>query len=771
MGLLEIKSIPRRYSEKEQPKHNLKTNNNMNYLRHALLLLAFLCLISPAGAYQAVLTADTYVNVTVATPPNEGAATSLVIAGSGGHSQDVGLVKYSFGTLPSGTSASQVSRAILTVYVDSLSFASGTTGTVYVYPVTQGNFSEASEPSISGSSNTGSYPLIVSGTSIASATIAAATSTSSGSLGNFVTFDITSQVQSWLTTPSSNFGLAIKIYSSDLTIGLDSKESTTTSQPATLEVDLAGAAGAAGATGPAGPAGPTGPAGANGTAGAQGAQGPAGSQGPAGANGAPGATGPAGPQGPAGSENGPEVALPSTTSSSSGLITLDGASFLHSYGSDNTFLGSSSGNFTLTGSGNTGEGYYTLNAETSGSNNVATGTLALAANTNASGNVATGYKTLTANITGDYNVGMGYLALEDNTSGSRNVALGTTALAASNGSNDTAIGNQALLSNTSGNNDTASGSQALSSNTTGTDNTASGYQALYSNTIDSEFYGGNVADGYQALYSNKSTGGDGDADLNTAVGYQALYSNTDGFINTAIGAQALYSNKTGQYNVAAGEGALTNNTTGSNNVAVGVNAGLNVTQSNNIDIGNAVINDNGTTSSDTSSDSGVIRLGAPGLQSTAYVAGIYGTTVTGVAVQVNSSGQLGVLSSSRRFKDNIKNMGQVSDVLLALHPVTYHYKPALDPSATPQFGLVAEDVAKIDPDLVVWGKDGKPYTVRYEAVNAMLLNEFLKEHQKVQSQEAKVESQETQLAAQQKELQSMESKLGEIESQVHTDHP
>jgi hypothetical protein len=227
--------------------------------------------------------------------------------------------------------------------------------------------------------------------------------------------------------------------------------------------------------------------------------------------------------------------------------------------------------------------------------------------------------------------------------------------------------------------------------------------------------------------------------------------------------------------VGIGTGAL-DATTGSNSLGIGEKAGNLVgTGSNNIDIGNY----NRYANNSLNNDAGTIRLGLPGTSSAVFMAGIFGMTSSlGAPVLVNSSHQFGMLTSSRRFKDDICTMGSTSDVLMALQPVTYRYKAQIDPAGLPQFGLVAEDVAKVDRDLVSWDKDGKPYTVRYQAVNAMLLNEFLKEHQKGQSQEAemqaeetKVQSQEAQLAAQQKELQSMESKLENIESQVHTEHP
>jgi hypothetical protein len=229
-----------------------------------------------------------------------------------------------------------------------------------------------------------------------------------------------------------------------------------------------------------------------------------------------------------------------------------------------------------------------------------------------------------------------------------------------------------------------------------------------------------------ALYSNTT------ASDNTATGYQALQSNTTGPRNTANGFQALVNNTIGYNNTAVGYQALVNNTTGTNNVALGTLAGENLTtgSNNNIDIGSRGI----------AGESQTIRIG--NVQTRTFIAGIHGVTVTGTAVVVNSSGQLGVAPSSQRFKAEIKPMDKASEAILALKPVTFRYKKELDPGGIPQFGLVAEQVEKVNPDLVVRDAEGKVFTVRYEAVNAMLLNEFLKEHHKIEEQGRKVQEQE-----------------------------
>src|SRR2546430_1897738 len=313
---------------------------------------------------------------------------------------------------------------------------------------------------------------------------------------------------------------------------------------------------------------------------------------------------------------------------------------------------------------------------------------------------------------GFFNTATGFEALFSNTTGSAN----------------TANGYQALFNNTGGNNDTANGLEALFSNTTGSFNTASGLEALFSNTTGSF----NTASGQGSLFSN-TTGLN-----NAAEGFQALFSNTIGNFDTASGQGSLFSNTTGRNNTADGQNALRSNTTGSSNIALGSNAGFNLTVgSNNIDIFDRCV----------AGEANTIRIGKQGTQRTTFIAGISGATVTGTAVVVDSNGQLGVAPSSQRFKDAIKPIDKASEAILSFQPVTFHYKKDLDPEGIPQFGLVAEEVEKVNPDLVARDEQGKPYTVRYEAVNAMLLNEFLKEHKKLEEQDTTIAKQQKQIEA------------------------
>ena len=259
---------------------------------------------------------------------------------------------------------------------------------------------------------------------------------------------------------------------------------------------------------------------------------------------------------------------------------------------------------------------------------------------------------------------------------------------------------------------------ALSSNTTGDGNTALGYQALTSNT----------------------TGG-----ANTAFGTNSLLSNVGGISNTANGDGALYNNN-GNYNSAVGNQALYSNSSGSSNIGIGYQAGYNLTGSNNIDIGNVGV----------SSDSGIIRIGTVGTQTSFFVAGVNGVMTTNSAVPVlidTTNGQLGVTSSSRRYKEDIEDMGEASHALMDLRPVTYRYKqPYADGSKPIQYGLIAEEVAEVYPDLVAHTADGRIETVKYQVLDSMLLNE-------VQRQQTEIRGLEQQNRSLQERLEKLETVL------------
>ena len=285
---------------------------------------------------------------------------------------------------------------------------------------------------------------------------------------------------------------------------------------------------------------------------------------------------------------------------------------------------------------------------------------------------------------------------------------------------------------------TAEGTVALQNLTSGTDNTAIGRRALWANR-DGKF---NTAIGAAALDANVS------GDRNTATGVQAL-SGSKGSDNTANGYQALLYLTTGNSNTAVGSSALFRLRTGNSNIGIGFQSGKGLTTGNN----NIYVGNNGV-----DMENNTIRIGGPS-QSRSFITGISAVGVGGVPVNVNADGQLGTAPSSQRFKNEIKAMDQMSEAILALKPVTFRYKKEIDPERTPQFGLVAEDVQKVDPDLVVHDKDGKPYSVRYEAVNAMLLNEFLKAHRKIEKHGATIVRQQEQIDALAAGLQKVSTQL------------
>jgi trimeric autotransporter adhesin len=392
---------------------------------------------------------------------------------------------------------------------------------------------------------------------------------------------------------------------------------------------------------------------------------------------------------------------------------------------------------------NTAEGQNALFSLTTGQGNTAVGWLSLFSDTENSFNTATGVGALVFN-TADNNTATGAAALLSNTSGGNNTAVGATALLNNTeGQDNTAIGFQTLRFNTTGGSNTAIGIRALFANTSGTNNTAVGSQALLDNTSGIE----NTATGVSALFNN-TTGND-----NTAVGSSALHNNGSGGANTATGAAALAANTTGDINTAVGALALNNNTTGGQNVALGHRAGVNQTNGN----GNVYI--------------GAFVEGVAGESNACYIRSIFGqTSASGAQVVINSDNKLGTSTSSKRFKEDIRLMGKTSEAVFALKPVTFRYKKDLDPKSIPQFGLVAEDVEKVNPDLVVRDKKGKPYSVRYDQVNAMLLNEFLKEHRTVLEQKAIVEQLkqdfQSRLARQQKQIEALAAGLQKVSAQL-----
>jgi Chaperone of endosialidase len=387
-------------------------------------------------------------------------------------------------------------------------------------------------------------------------------------------------------------------------------------------------------------------------------------------------------------------------------------------GDFNTAVGFFSLVTTDTNDFNTGIGAGALFANTA-DNNTATGAAALLSNNSGSNNTANGSFSLSNNLTGNSNTAVGHDALYSNIVGSNNTAIGAAALFANTADNNTATGAGALMRNTSGFGNTANGWSALSNNTIGNNNTAIGVGTLFADMAGSG---------------------------NTAIGRDALSSNATGNNNTAVGEQALFSNTTGEGNVAIGREALSNSVTGVSNLALGINAGGQIITANN-----------------------VIAIGHPGanLSGTTWIGNVFGVTTqsgTTSPVVVSDGGQLGTVASSERFKKDIATMEKASEAILALRPVTFHYKSDLN--ETPQFGLIAEEVAKVNPALVLLDKEGKPFTVRYDAVNAMLLNEFLKDHSKVEQQDHKLQEQGAIIARQQKQIEALTAGLQKVSARL-----
>jgi hypothetical protein len=373
---------------------------------------------------------------------------------------------------------------------------------------------------------------------------------------------------------------------------------------------------------------------------------------------------------------------------------------------------------------NTAEGQKALFSLTTGAGNTAVGAFSLVADTQGSFNTATGAGTLLFN-TADQNTAMGAAALLNNTTG------GTFA-----GTGYTEVGPNVAV-----------GALALGQNTTAGANTAVGYQALGNMTIGlagANNGGFSTAIGFKALASADTSTGFGF--FNDAFGYKALANITIGFNNVGIGLQTLFNNTTGSSNAALGTQALLNST-GSDNTALGYEAGLNSTNGS----GNVYI--------------GFGMVGLSGESDHTYIRNIKDTTVSGGGtdtVTVNlTSGLLGHLSSSRRYKEDIQSMDKASETLFSLQPVTFRYKKEIDASQSLDYGLIAEEVAQVDPNLAIRDGKGQIESVRYTAINAMLLNEFLKEHRKVEEQQGSIAELRSTIAQQKNEFQSTIAALSE----------
>src|SRR6476661_7422020 len=341
---------------------------------------------------------------------------------------------------------------------------------------------------------------------------------------------------------------------------------------------------------------------------------------------------------------------------------------------------------------------------------------------------AEGCQALQNLTTGAGNTGVGWRSLFSAGASNFNTGVGAGTLVLNTGESNTAVGTAALLLNTTATQNTAVGTGALLFNSTGPLNTAVGYQALSANVSGLE---------------------------NTAIGDQALLNNTGNF-NVAVGGAALLNNTTGNENTACGSGAL-NDTTGNDNTALGFQAGISATTGD----GNVYI--------------GSGMHGVAGEADHTYVRNVNTTSVNGMGtdtVTVNlTTGLLGHLSSSRRYKEDIKSMDKTSEALYMLNPVTYRFKKDVDPSQSLDYGLIAEEVAKVDPNLAIRDRNGQIESVRYSAINAMLLNEFLKEHRKNEEQEKTIAELNSGMMALAATVKEQAAQIQKVSAQLEASRP
>jgi len=381
-------------------------------------------------------------------------------------------------------------------------------------------------------------------------------------------------------------------------------------------------------------------------------------------------------------------------------------------------------------------------------------------------NTAAGYYALSINGSGFQNTAIGTYALQSNTGGEDNTAAGALALSGNGmGHDNTAVGTEALLANSTGDDNTSVGSFSLASNTTGSDNTAVGQGSLFANSTGA----GDSAIGYGALSSN-STGTNNTAagtnsldanttgNNNTGLGASSLAASTTGGDNTAVGGAAMAHNVSGSNNVAVGNNALKNDSAGNDNIAVGFDAGDNLQGSNNIAIGNT----------GSATDSGVVRIGTPGTQTALYLAGVATTHVTGASVIVTASGQLGVLASSERYKTDIESLSSSTEKLSRLRPVSFHLTS--EPTGPVQYGLIAEEVDKVYPELVIRDDKGAVQGVRYDELAPMLLAVMKRQQATIESQAKHAANQDAEMLAlkleEEQKVSAQDAEIAQLKQQL-----
>ena len=484
-------------------------------------------------------------------------------------------------------------------------------------------------------------------------------------------------------------------------------------------------------------------------------------------------------------------ALKSNSSGNHNTATGGLALTANTIGFSNVAVGYQSLFQNLNGNDNTAIGTVALGSNNSGIENVEIGSQALLKNKGGNYNTAVGAKSLMENVSGNFNTATGIEALKAKTTGEWNTAIGTQSLFTNSvGRDNTAIGTQSLFRNSTGSQNTATGVQALHFNTVGSQNTAVGNAALLNNTIGTSNtaigYGAlennvnainNTAVGARALRENKGSQNTAigisalernvaasmntaigvsvlavnEGEANTGVGHHALARNQAGARNAALGSGALFANFKGNNNTAIGHGAGANQTTGSNNTSIGFGAGANQTTDND----NIYINNSGIQSP---IESGTIRIGTAGPHTRVFLAGVTGVPMTGSVVVVNAQGQLGIQGSSLRYKEHIQDMGEVSEGLQKLRPVSFRYKSGEGEPANPRaFGLIAEEVAKVYPELVTYSATGEVESVQYLQLTALLLNEL-------QQQEKTIQEQQTYMRAQDKRFDKVLARIAALEA-------
>jgi trimeric autotransporter adhesin len=758
----------------------MKRNLKQWAAKAAHMLLYATAMSVPVSAQQAPPSADTF---TLNTAPKTNYGQSPLLAVTSGAST---FIQFNLSELPPNAT---VSKATLRLYVDAVTGA----GTFDVYevntPWTEGglNFTNAPAPGLSA---TGSKPVSIS----------------SASGNQFVLVDITTLVQDWVNGTVANNGIALKLTSSTGGVSFDSKESPLTSHEPELEITLATA-------GPAGPQGPQGPTGATGQAGPAGPQGLPGNLTPGSPyylqNGTTTQTGASFNIDGNGTVGG--TLSGNAVNSASGFQIAGKTMFKVNPAIENIAIGDGAGNSSATGGQSQSIGDGSGASLTAGNADVFIGSAAGYNTTTGNGDVYIGFTSGANSTTGAYNTFVGGETGLANTTGTYNTYLGFSAGANdTSGQGNTFLGDFAGQNNTTGSSDIYIGSPGLNNENAairiGSNQQATYIAGIYGVTtasgvpvyIDSTGHlgtGGNT-NGYpiggKTIFnanpaienisigdgagnasatggSNQIIGDQSGASLTTGnadvfmgssagnatttgngdvyVGFTSGANSTTGAYNTFVGGETGLANTTGTYNTYLGFSAGANDTSGQGNTFLGDFAGLNnTTGSSDIYIGNPGLDNENT----------AIRIGSN--QQATYIAGIYGvTSASGVPVYINSNGQLGTQTSSRRYKEEIREMGDATASLMKLRPVTFYYKHEYDNGPrTMQYGLIAEEVAKVFPELVAYNPDGSPYTVRYQFLSSMLLNEVQKQYHRSQQQADVIE-------AQQQQIKELEERLTRIE--------